>query len=76
MEATMGEGAGAKVPPATAKGKSPSLRTPSPHLTSGYLKRITFLPYLFLSGARPALSMAVALEAMLGCLQPIIGSKT
>jgi hypothetical protein len=35
-----------------------------------------YLPYLFLLGARPALSMAVALEAMLGCLQPIIGSKT
>jgi hypothetical protein len=33
------------------------------------------LPYIFLSGARPALSMGVALEAMMGCLQPIIASK-
>jgi hypothetical protein len=28
-----------------------------------------------LSGARPALPMEVAPEAMMGCLQPIIGSK-
>jgi hypothetical protein len=30
---------------------------------------------IFLSGARPALSMGVTSEAIMGCLQPIIGSK-
>jgi hypothetical protein len=29
----------------------------------------------FSSGARSALPMGVALEAIMGCLQPIIGSK-
>jgi hypothetical protein len=34
-----------------------------------------FLPHLFLSGARSTFPMGVAPEAMMGCLQLIIGSK-
>jgi hypothetical protein len=45
------------------------------HLESSTCVEIFFLVIGFLSGARPALPMGVAPEAMMGCLQPIIDSN-